>query len=114
MLARFFYFNSTSKFNKRRKDYMAYIVTYDLKRTETNQRADDYEKLYKELKSFYKYARLTESSWIVCTYRSVEEVKAQLEKVLRSDDAIFVGELTGWPEWANCIDYDYKIIEVLK
>ena len=93
---------------------MAYIVTYDLKKTETNQRTDDYENLYKILKSFYKYARLTESSWIVCTYRSAKEVKLQLETVLRSNDAIFVGQLTGCPEWANCIDYDYKIIDALK
>ncbi len=90
-----------------------YLVTYDLKKSYYDDRSSDYDKLYKKLESYYSKVKLTESSWIVSTYKSNTELRDDIMSVLKSNDALFVGKLSGLAAWNSCIDSDYKIKAIL-
>ena len=61
-----------------------YIISYDLR----NQR--DYESLYVAIKSYPKWARITESTWAVVTSMSAVEIRNHLARVMDADDRLFV------------------------
>lgn len=74
------------------------IITYDL--CEPNQNYDD---LYAYIKSLGRWARITESVWLVVTENSCEEIRNSINKITDSDDRVFVGELNGTAAWRNTI-----------
>lgn len=79
------------------------IITYDLCADGKN-----YDELYKYLKSFPHWARITESTWFVSSQKSCVAIRNEIKKLTDSDDRIFVATLTGEAAWRNCIcDTDY-------
>lgn len=75
-----------------------YIVSYDLRNPGRN-----YEDLYERLKSYRKWAKLTESTWAIVTENSVVEVRDHLKYVLDGNDRIFVIKSAGVAAWSNSI-----------
>ena len=74
------------------------IITYDLCSDGKN-----YEDLYKYLKSFPHWARITESTWFVSSKKSCVKIRDEIKSFTDSDDRIFVAVLTGEAAWSNCI-----------
>lgn len=75
-----------------------YIVSYDLRNPGRN-----YEDLYERLKSYRKWAKLTESTWAIVTENSAVEVRDHLKYVLDENDRIFVIKSAGVAAWSNSI-----------
>lgn len=75
-----------------------YIVSYDLRNPGRN-----YEDLYEYLKSYRKWAKLTESTWAIVTENSAVEVRDHLKYVLDENDRIFVIKSAGVAAWSNSI-----------
>ena len=75
-----------------------YIVSYDLRNPGRN-----YEDLYERLKSYRKWAKLTESTWAIVTESSAVEVRDHLKYVLDENDRIFVIKSAGVAAWSNSI-----------
>ena len=90
-----------------------FLITYDLKKTSSNDRSSDYNKLYEKLSWYNKNARVTESSWIIKTYKPAREVYDNLASVLNSGDSIFITAICDPALWYNCLTSDEKIKEVL-
>ena len=90
-----------------------FLVTYDLKKTSSNDRSSDYNKLYEKLSWYNKNARVTESSWIIKTYKNSREVYDNLASVLSGNDYIFITAICNPSLWHNCLTSDDKIREVL-
>ena len=90
-----------------------FLITYDLKKTSTNDRSSDYNKLYEKLSWYNKNARVTESSWIIKTYKNLREVYDNLISVLSRNDSIYITSISNSPLWYNCLSSDEKIREVL-
>ncbi|QHI73793.1 CRISPR-associated protein Cas2 [Aminipila terrae] len=79
------------------------IITYDLCKSGKN-----YDDLYKYLKAYSVWARITESTWFISTDKTCVTIREEIDKIIDSDDRIFVGELTGTAAWRNVIcDSDY-------
>ena len=72
-----------------------YIISYDLRNTR------DYESLYKEIKSYGKWARITESTWAVVTNKSAVQIRDNLSRVVDNDDRIFVVKSGVEAAWRN-------------
>ena len=75
-----------------------YIVSYDLRDPGRN-----YNDLYERLKSYSKWAKLTESTWAIVTGQSAVEIRDYLKYVLDSNDRIFVIKSAGVAAWSNSI-----------
>ena len=75
-----------------------YIVSYDLRHPGRN-----YDDLYERLKSYRKWAKLTESTWAIVTENSAVEVREHLKYVLDGNDRIFVIKSAGVAAWSNSI-----------
>jgi hypothetical protein len=65
-----------------------YLVTYDL-----NKVGQNYSGLYEEIKK-YSWAKLSESSYVIETNKSVETVLSEMRKCLDSNDTIYIISLT--------------------
>lgn len=79
------------------------IVTYDL--CSPNR---DYSELYKKLKSYPGWAKITESTWLLKTNKSCMDVCNDVLTVMDNNDRLFVTESTGAGAWRNVIcDSDY-------
>ena len=65
-----------------------YIITYDLRAPGRN-----YDALYKRIKSFGTWARITESSWAIVSDKKETAVRDYLLKALDSNDWLLVGPL---------------------
>ena len=63
----------------------AYIVTYDL-----SLPGRGYSNLYKRIRSFGKWAAITESSWMIVTDWSSVQVRDLLSPTIDSNDKLFV------------------------
>lgn len=78
----------------------AYIVSYDLRK----QR--DYESLYEALKSYWTYAKVLESLWVVVSWKTAIEIRNHLSWYVDEDDWLIV--IKSGREWAwkkvNCSD----------
>ena len=90
-----------------------FIVTYDLKKSYGDDRSSDYNALYKKLETYFNYAKVTESSWIIQGNYTSVQLRDEIAKVIRDTDALFVGKLTGEAAWKNCIDSTAKIKDAL-
>ena len=72
-----------------------YVISYDLRKDR------DYESLYKTLKSYSRWARITESTWAVVTNESAVQVRDRLNQVTDSDDRLFVLKSGVEAAWRN-------------
>ena len=90
-----------------------FLVTYDLKKTSSNDRSSDYNKLYEKLSWYNKNARVTESSWIIKTNKNSQEVYDNLASVLNGNDSLFISAISNPSIWYNCLSSNDKIREVL-
>lgn len=73
----------------------SYLVTYDLKDGESNE----YEALYKELKSYRAWGRLTESSWMIVSEDDQKVIRDHLWSFMKEGDRLFVlksGKAAAW------------------
>lgn len=91
-----------------------YIISYDLK-TYSDDRSQDYEKLYSTLKrNFQRCVKLTESCYIIDTFYSIDAVYKEVSSILNYKDSIFVGVISNPARFKNCIDNDVSIYNVLR
>jgi hypothetical protein len=72
-----------------------YIISYDLR----NDR--DYESLYKAIKAYGIWARITESMWAVVTEESATQIRDYLLKHMDQDDRLFVVKSGIESAWTN-------------
>ena len=80
------------------------IVTYDLATPHGN-----YEILYLKIQEYPKYARVTQSCWLIKTSDSCEDIFKNLSSVMNNSDRVFIAELTSEATWLNTISSDRKI-----
>ncbi len=79
------------------------IITYDLRSPGRN-----YDDLYKAIKSYGGWARITESSWFVKTNDTCKQVYDKLNAQIDNNDRVFVAVLTGTAAWRNVLcDSEY-------
>ena len=79
------------------------IIEYDLRSPGRN-----YDELYKAIKSYGVWARITESTWFVKTSESCVQVRDKLLAHMDGNDRIFVAALTGVVAWSNVLcDSEY-------
>lgn len=78
-----------------------YQVSYDLRKVR------DYHALYERIRSYGTYARVLESSWIIRTNRSPDEIRDYLAEVMDQDDGLLVVKLTGEAGWRGLKDDRY-------
>lgn len=76
----------------------AYIVTYDLRAPGRN-----YEPLYERLRVYPKWAKVTESTWIVATGWTAAQVRDDLLNHIDLNDRIFVLKSGTEGAWRNTI-----------
>ncbi len=72
-----------------------YIISYDLRKKR------DYESLYDAIKSYNKWARITDSTWAVVTTKSAIDIRDHLSGVMDSDDRLFVVKSGVEAAWRN-------------
>lgn len=72
-----------------------YIISYDLRKNR------DYESLYAAIKSYSKWARITESTWAVITSKSAVEIRDHIAGVMDDDDRLFVVKSGVEAAWLN-------------
>lgn len=71
-----------------------YIVSYDLCQPDR-----DYESLYRALKSFTQWGKLTESTWAIISSLSCAEIRNYLMQYIDEDDRLIVflsGKNAAW------------------
>lgn len=73
-------------------------ITYDLCKSGKN-----YSELYDYLRSYPVYAKLMESSWFISTDKSCTDIRNEINKIIDSDDRLFIAELTGVAAWKNLL-----------
>lgn len=71
----------------------SYIVTYDL--SAPNR---DYPKLYEYFQQ-YAYAKVTESTWIIQTWKTAAAVRDEIADIVDSDDKVLVIQTTRNAAW---------------
>lgn len=74
------------------------IIEYDLKKSGRN-----YNAVYEIIKSYPKWAHITESIWFVKTSDSCVQIRDKIMKEIDSNDTVFVATLTGEAAWHNVI-----------
>lgn len=82
-----------------------YIISYDLIKP-----GRDYEELYKALKEYHFWGRLTESTWAIISSQTHVEIRDALKKHIYENDRLIVirsGKAAAWTnimasdEWAK-------------
>lgn len=76
-----------------------YLITYDLK----GGSSSDYSELYKQIKSYGTWAKITESCWAVLSDKKSSEVRDHIKGYLKSGDRLFVAQSSGIASWSNVI-----------
>jgi len=76
-----------------------YQIDYDLR----NQR--DYQALYERIQSYGVWCRPLQSTWIIQTSQSAEQVRDHIFGAMDRDDGLLVTRLFGEAAWRN-IDND--------
>lgn len=71
-----------------------YIVTYDLRQPGRN-----YDDLYARIKSYPKWARLTESSWGIVSSETSSDIRDHLAEAVDENDKLLVGVLGRPSAW---------------
>lgn len=74
------------------------ILTYDL-----CEPGKDYASLYEKIKSYSKWAKITESTWFIKTDKTCVDVRDELTSEMDDNDRLFVAELSGVAAWRNVI-----------
>jgi len=74
----------------------AYIVSYDLVSPGQN-----YEALYKAIKSYGNHYHMMESVWLISTIEKATAIRDKLRQHVDGNDKLFVGKLTGEAAWSN-------------
>ena len=74
------------------------IIEYDLRSPGRN-----YDELYKEIRSYDVWARITESTWFIKTGESCAQVRDKLLSHMDDNDRIFVATLTGTAAWRDVL-----------
>lgn len=74
-----------------------YIITYDLIQNK------NYNLLYSAIKTYNKWAKVTESTWAVVTEKSAKEIRDHLGSVTDTDDRLFVIKSGVEAAWRNTI-----------
>lgn len=77
-----------------------YLISYDLVKER------NYEELFKTIKGFSNWARITESTWAVVSSLSAKEVRDKLLKVMDNDDRLFVLRSGREAAWGNVLCND--------
>ncbi len=85
-----------------------FSVSYDL-----NKSGQDYEGLYSELKQTGGYSHIMDSTWLVWTSETAEQLSSRLLSKMDKNDTLFVskvnkGEYAGWLPWQP----DLKSIQI--
>lgn len=75
-----------------------YIISYDLCQPNT-----DYQSLYKALKSFPNWGRLTESTWAIISDKDAVEIRNSLTPYIDANDRIIVILSGKVAAWNNCL-----------
>lgn len=73
-----------------------YIVTYDLRAPGRN-----YENVHNKLKSYKKWAKVTESTWAVVTEDKAVTIRDALKAIVDPNDRIFVVKSGVEAAWFN-------------
>ena len=72
-----------------------YIISYDLRRDR------DYQSLYDAIKSYPKWAHITESTWAVVTSKTAVQIRDHLSRIIDHDDRVFVVKSGTEAAWRN-------------
>jgi hypothetical protein len=72
-----------------------YQIDYDLRK----QR--NYAALYEQIRSYGTYCHPLESTWIIATQQSAEQIRDKLTKTMDGDDGLLVTRLQGEAAWRN-------------
>ena len=88
-----------SKSINRIKVVNTYIVTYDVSSDSGAQYV--YEALYKTLREYGTWARITESCWAICAECTAIEVRDNLRKHMRPYDRLVVVLSGNVGAWSN-------------
>ncbi|WP_326645067.1 hypothetical protein OG884_12060 [Streptosporangium sp. NBC_01755] len=72
------------------------LIGYDL-----NRPGQDYSSLIKEIKAFETWWHHLDSTWIVRTSKTTNEVRDVLKQHIDSGDELLVAELTGNAAWVG-------------
>ena len=72
----------------------AYIVTYDL-----HVQGQNYDCLYKKLKTYPAWFHMQGSAWIVVSNNTATQIRDHLSSCLDKNDKLFVGKLSGEAAW---------------
>ena len=76
-----------------------YIVSYDLK----NGDSSDYEDLLEAIKSYGKWAHITESTWALVTQEDASDIFDNLTQHMKAGDRLFVVRSGVESAWSNVI-----------
>ena len=74
-----------------------YIISYDLVRNR------NYGQLHNAIKTYSKWAKITESTWAVVTTKSAVQIREHLLKFMDNDDRLFVIKSGVEAAWQNSI-----------
>lgn len=61
------------------------LITYDLRKPH-----QDYASLIKAIEGYGNYAHILESTWLVRTYKSAQQVYSELRPLIDADDSLFI------------------------
>ncbi|MER0217466.1 MAG: hypothetical protein DU481_15165 [Nitrosomonas sp.] len=78
-----------------------YCVSYDL-----NKQGQNYHALYEELKKL-PWAHPLDSTWLIATSESAQQLSDRLRKHLDNNDFILVIEVTNYAGWLNKDIWDW-------
>lgn len=73
----------------------SFIITYDL----VNGR--DYESIYTAIKSLGRWARVTESVWVITSDEDCISIRDKLLQHMDDDDRLFVTKSSSVAAWKN-------------
>ncbi len=77
--------------NTKYMEQKTYIISYDLRISETSE---DYQRLIKHIKDYSYWAKPLKSVWFIKTLKSTIEVRDDLNKQIDSNDGIIVIDIT--------------------
>ncbi len=78
---------------------MVYNISYDL-----NEPGQDYDELYETIEDLGDWIHPLDSTWLVSTSLSAEEIRDKLEIVVDDTDALLVTKATTPGAWLNLSD----------
>lgn len=73
-----------------------YLVIYDL-----ISPGQDYKTVHEQIKTYKKWARPTESTWVVVTEKSAKEIRDHIKSHIDKNDRLLVVKSAGEGAWSN-------------